>query len=113
LRIAPSSRQAGDVKLLLDRHRHAEKGPTLASRQGDIGVGGGLPSSVEVTNDDRVDCGIYLLDARDRLVAQLARGNLSSREHIDKLDRHVKGWHAAPCLWVQPIGHTDPLTMAA
>ena len=97
--IAPGGRQAGDVELLFDGHRHTEQRAALAPRQSRVGGIGRRPRPVEIADDDRIDLFIERLDPGNREIEQLARRDLSRRERSDEVtsgavgrsDRFIEG----------------------
>ena len=77
LRVAPSRRQSGNIEGFFHRHRDAKQCARSAARQRDIGRLGRLARAFEVSGDDGIDAPVRRLDARDRAIRELQRGNLS------------------------------------
>ena len=63
-RISPGRRQAGDIELLLDRHRDTEQRPTrgVAAAQFQVGCRGRVARPLEIAHDNRVDLRVERLD---------------------------------------------------
>ncbi len=85
-RKAPGRRQPGDVVGFLHRQRHAEQRLALAARQRGIGCARGVERAIEIAHADRVDLAVMPLDAVDRMLRQLDRGNLLRSQRLCRLD---------------------------
>jgi hypothetical protein len=77
---------AGDRAVVLDRDRHAREGPLVAGRNR---VGGGQRVVVEDV-DERVELGIEGIDAVERGLDELARGELAGAHQLRELGRRAK-----------------------
>src|SRR4051794_5448297 len=77
MRKAPCRRQAGDVERFFQRHGDAEQWLLLAAAKRGIGGACGVSCAIEIANDDGIDSPVQRLDAGDRMLDQLRRGNLA------------------------------------
>ena len=82
IRVAAGGRQTGHRVVLLHGHRNSEKLSTLAFGQGGVGCVRGGTGPFEIPYDDGVDLRIERLDTLDRVIHQLAGGNLAVGKHL-------------------------------
>ena len=89
-RKTPGRRQSRDVEGFLDRHGNAEQRPGLAARAGRVGGAGGIEAAGEIANADRIDLGVVTLDAADRVLRQLHRGDFLCRQRRRQFGRGLE-----------------------
>ena len=97
---APRGDLAGDVGVVLDRHRHAEQRPPIARPAARVGlVGLGQARGAASTTRNALSCGIDLPDALERRLDQLARRDLAGGHQARLLggagEAEVGGVHGA------------------
>ena len=93
LRHAAGRGQTSHVEGLLDRHREAAEGATLAARDGLVSGAGAVAGPLEVADHHRVEASVVALDPADVEVRELARRHPSGGQGGQQLGRAGKGIH--------------------
>ena len=96
---APGRDLAGDVGVVLDRHRHAEQRPPIARAAARVGLVGLGQGAVGEHHAEGVELGVRLPDALERRLDELARRDLAGGHQARLLggagEAEVGGVHGA------------------